>query len=253
MLIEILLFAVSELATVESIATLGLFIVMGGAWAYRGYRQNRAARDEPWSSRKALSTFAAGGIVGLALVLSGHGFDSGHVMALSGFLVPLIDDLWTTATKATTTATDMAKDGASIPEIALEVAEVVDREVDIEDAMAIVAEYERRFGTLDPDPEHVEERAKELRDEYDEGGPGQVYDRFGPEEAVEDDEADSERASVTAESVAHPYIDAVPVDSPRPSLSPAPVPAPDTDGDADAGGDDTDGDDTDDEPIHESA
>lgn len=244
MFTEILLFALAELATVESIATLFLYVAMGAGWAYRGYRKNRALRGESWNSKRAVPALVAGGIVGLALVISGHSFDSGHVMAVAGFLVPVLDSLWNAAREATTTATDMAHDGASIPEIALEVAEIVDREVDAEDAMAIVAEYERRFGTLDPDPEHVEERARELRDEYDGGGPDTVYDRFGPEEAIE--ETKPERPPVPSKSAKRSYIVEGPVVGPDPDVD-----AGSSDGTGDGAGDDDE--EKTDEPIHESA
>ena len=234
----------SELATGESIAALLLYIAMGAGWAYRGYRKNRALRGESWSSKRAVPTLVAGGLVGLGVVVSGHSFDSGHVMAVAGFLVPLLDSLWNAAREATTTATDMAKDGASIPEIGLEVAEVVDREVAVEDVMAVVAEYERRFGTLDPDPEHVTERAKQLKQESAEGGPETVYDRFGPEEAVESDETAPERRRAPSTSVG------------RPPIVEGPVVGPDPDSDAgssEGGDEDGGGEETDDEPIHESA
>lgn len=243
MLTETVLVVLSDVLTVESIATLLLYIAMGAGWAYRGYRKNRALRGESWDSKRAVPTLVAGGLVGLALVVSGHSFDSGHVMAVAGFLVPVLDSLWNAVREATTTATDMATDGASIPEIALEVAEVVDREVDIEDAAAIVAEYERRFGTLDPDPEHVTERAREVKSDYETGGPETVYDRFGPEDV---EETKPERRTISPRPAERSYIVEGPVVGPDPTAG--------SSGDDDDTDDDSeDGTDEDTEEIHESA
>lgn len=245
MLTNLFPLAVSDLATVESITTLLLYIAMGAGWAYVGYRRNRAARGEIWQSRKALSTFAAGGIVGLVIVLSGQEFNSSYVIALSGFIVPLIDKLWNAATMATDTATDMARDGESIPEIALEVAQIIDREVAVGDVMSVIAEYERRFGPLEPDMKNVEKRADELKEEYNKD-PDKVYDRFGPEEAVEDEETGSD-PTVASRPKERSYIVEGPV------VGPESDPDGDPGGGSGGGGGDGDRDDNSDGTIHESA
>lgn len=153
-----------------AMATVAFYIILAAIWSLRGYYHNNKKRGEELDPEKALPALVSGALVGSAVVWSGQPLNSEYVIAVSGFLIPFLDKVWTMVRTSYDTAIEMHEDGESIESIALEIAQIIDREVDQEDAVRIIEEYERRFGPLDPSHENVQERSEQLRADYESGG-----------------------------------------------------------------------------------
>lgn len=159
-----------------AIGTVIFYIVLAALWSLRGYYHNHKKTGEKWDHEEALPALLSGALIGTAVVWSGQPLTSEYVIAVSGFLIPFLDKVWTMVRTSYDTATEMYEEGESISTIALEIAQIVDRQVDQEDVERVITEYERRFGPLDPSRENVQKRSEKLRDDYESGGMEKAID-----------------------------------------------------------------------------